>query len=311
MKRFSLFVLLFAFCLRPSAFAQGTAGPSGACCSNYGAFIATFNIPFVQWGATGLTLTYTGGTIYQAGSASSITGSTLSLTNSKGTCTLAGIQAGSCNLVYFASGTALASTVTYATASASGNRILYFCATSGGNITGCTSATQDLYVPAVAAAGSGTVTNVATTSPITGGPITTTGTIACATCAIGPGSSTANHLATFSGTDGLTLADGGAVPTGTTVTVASGATALNTAAIASAACDTVVSPTATGTATTDAVMVSFNADPTGVTGYIPSTSGMLTIMVYPTSGHVNFKVCNNTGASITPGAITLNWRVVR
>jgi hypothetical protein len=26
---------------------------------------------------------------------------------------------------------------------------------------------------------------------------------------------------------------------------------------------------------------------------------------------VNFKVCNNTGTSITPGAITLNWRVVR
>lgn len=32
--------------------------------------------------------------------------------------------------------------------------------------------------------GSGTVTNIATTSPITGGPITTTGTIACATCGV-------------------------------------------------------------------------------------------------------------------------------
>lgn len=32
--------------------------------------------------------------------------------------------------------------------------------------------------------GSGTVTSVATTSPITGGPITTSGTIACATCAV-------------------------------------------------------------------------------------------------------------------------------
>lgn len=32
--------------------------------------------------------------------------------------------------------------------------------------------------------GSGTVTNVATTSPITGGPFTTTGTIACATCVV-------------------------------------------------------------------------------------------------------------------------------
>ena len=41
------------------------------------------------------------------------------------------------------------------------------------------------------------------------------------------------------------------------------------------------------------------------------TTGMLTIIPYPTSGNVNFKVCNNTGSSITPEAITLNWRVVR
>jgi hypothetical protein len=38
---------------------------------------------------------------------------------------------------------------------------------------------------------------------------------------------------------------------------------------------------------------------------------MLTIISYPTANNVNFKVCNNTSASVTPGAITLNWRVVR
>lgn len=38
-----------------------------------------------------------------------------------------------------------------------------------------------------AVAGAGTVTNIATTSPITGGPITTTGTIACATCLVSGG----------------------------------------------------------------------------------------------------------------------------
>jgi hypothetical protein len=38
---------------------------------------------------------------------------------------------------------------------------------------------------------------------------------------------------------------------------------------------------------------------------------MLTIFAYPTANNVNFKVCNNTAGSITPGAITLNWRVVR
>jgi hypothetical protein len=38
---------------------------------------------------------------------------------------------------------------------------------------------------------------------------------------------------------------------------------------------------------------------------------MLTIIPWLTSGQANFKVCNNTGASITPGAVTINWRVVR
>jgi hypothetical protein len=73
---------------------------------------------------------------------------------------------------------------------------------------------------AVLASGSGTVTSVATTSPITGGTFTVSGTIACPTCAIGPGSSTANHLAKFSGTDGVTLADGGAIPAGTVTSIA-------------------------------------------------------------------------------------------
>ena len=98
---------------------------------------------------------------------------------------------------------------------------------------------------------------------------------------------------------------------GLTTTIASGTSTLATGAITSATCATVVTTAATNTATTDVVTAGFNGDPTAVTGYIPSTSGMLTIIAYPTAGNVNFKVCNNTTASITPGAITLNWRVVR
>jgi hypothetical protein len=98
---------------------------------------------------------------------------------------------------------------------------------------------------------------------------------------------------------------------GLTTTIASGTSALGTSAISSAACATVVTTAATNTATTDVVLASFNGDPTGVTGYVPATTGMLTIIPYPTSGNVNFKVCNNTSGSITPGAITLNWRVLR
>lgn len=98
---------------------------------------------------------------------------------------------------------------------------------------------------------------------------------------------------------------------GVTSTIASGSTAMGTGAISSSTCATVVTATATNTATTDVVSASFNGDPTAVTGYVPLTTGMLTIIVYPTTNNVNFKVCNNTTASITPGAVTLNWRVVR
>ena len=99
--------------------------------------------------------------------------------------------------------------------------------------------------------------------------------------------------------------------------VAYGTAALGTSALASGTCygdsaqPGVVVVSAPGTLTTDVVMASFNSDPHGVTGYIPSTSGMLTILSYPTADNVNFMVCNNTANSITPGAITLNWRVFR
>jgi len=93
--------------------------------------------------------------------------------------------------------------------------------------------------------------------------------------------------------------------------IANGTSALGTSAITSATCATAVTTTATGTATTDTIQWGFNGDPTAVTGYVPLVAGMLTIIAYPSANNVNFKVCNNTSASVTPGAITLNWRVSR
>jgi hypothetical protein len=98
---------------------------------------------------------------------------------------------------------------------------------------------------------------------------------------------------------------------GVSSTIASGTSAMGTSAISSAACATAVTTTATNTATTDVISWGFNGDPTGVTGYAPVTTGALTIFAYPSANNVNFKVCNLTNASVTPGAITLNWRVVR
>ena len=103
----------------------------------------------------------------------------------------------------------------------------------------------------------------------------------------------------------------GAAVSGLTSTIASGTAALGTSSIASGVCASAVSVAASGVVSTDDIVADFSADPTGVVGYGPSVAGMLAVIRYPGSGSVNFRVCNNTASAITPGAITLNWRVVR
>jgi len=94
--------------------------------------------------------------------------------------------------------------------------------------------------------------------------------------------------------------------------VASGTSALATGAITNATCATAVTTAATGALTTDNLIADFPVDPTSTTGYNPAAAAQaLTIIKYITSGNVNFKVCNFTAGSITPGAVTLQWRVIR
>lgn len=96
------------------------------------------------------------------------------------------------------------------------------------------------------------------------------------------------------------------------LTIATGTATLGTGAIAANTCASAVTVTATGTATTDVISWTPNADISGITGFgVASTDGLI-IYPYPTSGNVNFKVCNSTGTSITPGsAVVLNWRISR
>jgi hypothetical protein len=96
-----------------------------------------------------------------------------------------------------------------------------------------------------------------------------------------------------------------------TQTVASGTSALGTGAIASTACATVVTTSATGVASTDTIQFTPNVSIKALTGYTPATTGGLTITPYPTANNVNFDVCNWSSGSITPSALTLNWKVTR
>lgn len=170
-----------------------------------------------------------------------------------------------------------------------------------GTLTSGTAITNaSLTTPSLGVATATSVNKVAITAPATS-----------ATLTIANGKTlTANNSITLTGTDSTTMTFPSASSTIPGV-IASGTAALGTSAISSAACATVVTVSATGTATTDVIQFTPNADITAVTGYAPSTSGGLSIYPYPTANNVNFKVCNWSGSSITPGAVTLNWRVSR
>lgn len=96
-----------------------------------------------------------------------------------------------------------------------------------------------------------------------------------------------------------------------TTTICSGTITINPGAISSGTASSAITATCTGLATTDNIQLDFSADPTGTTGYAPSTSGTVTLIKYPTANTINVKVENNTASSITPGSVTLNYRVVR
>lgn len=99
--------------------------------------------------------------------------------------------------------------------------------------------------------------------------------------------------------------------TSTGSTVCSGSVALGTSLIASGAPATTVIATCTGLLSTDNLIVDFNGSPLAVTGYIPSASGILTIIKWPSVNQVNIAVVNDTASGITPGAITVNYRGIR
>jgi hypothetical protein len=50
---------------------------------------------------------------------------------------------------------------------------------------------------------------------------------------------------------------------------------------------------------------------TSTTGFAPVTTGGVTIFMWVSAGNINFRECNPTSTSITPGSVTVNWGVER
>jgi hypothetical protein len=95
-----------------------------------------------------------------------------------------------------------------------------------------------------------------------------------------------------------------------TTTVASGTATLATTPIAAKSCAEAATVAASGVVTTDVILWTPIADLTAVSGYMPGDA--LKIYSYPATNTINFKVCNaDTINAVTPGVVTLNWRVVR
>lgn len=100
--------------------------------------------------------------------------------------------------------------------------------------------------------------------------------------------------------------------------VASGSTEVNFAEIASTACE-VIQIAATGATDTDviiwnpktAIMGAAGDTPAGTTGFVPATTGGLSLIVYPSTNYVNVKACNWSTGALNAEAFYINWKVIR
>lgn len=89
-----------------------------------------------------------------------------------------------------------------------------------------------------------------------------------------------------------------------------GTLALSTSPIGGHTCSSAQTLTATGTTTSSVVSWSFASTPITITGYGDSVTPFLVVTAFPTSNTANIVVCNTSASSITPGAISVNIRVM-
>jgi hypothetical protein len=118
-----------------------------------------------------------------------------------------------------------------------------------------------------------------------------------------PAAQVAANLAS-SGSTGVT----GVLPVangGTGSTVANTTFTTSTSSVSANTCNSTVQVAMTGVTTSMTFGVTASADTSGATGW--GSTGGLILDVWPTSGYLNYKICNQTTATISsPGAVTFN-----
>jgi hypothetical protein len=100
------------------------------------------------------------------------------------------------------------------------------------------------------------------------------------------------------------------LPSNVTLTICSGTITLS-GTIGSVATGSIGSATCTGLVSTDTILITSNTNIFGVTGFLPTANGILTLSTYPTTNTINVVAENNTSGSITISGPTVNYRVVR
>jgi hypothetical protein len=98
-----------------------------------------------------------------------------------------------------------------------------------------------------------------------------------------------------------------ATPTvaGTVVMVANTTFTTSTGSVSANTCNSTVQVAMTGVTTSMAFIISASSDTSSITGW--GSTGGLILDVWPTAGYLNYKICNQTAATISsPGAVTFN-----
>ena len=106
------------------------------------------------------------------------------------------------------------------------------------------------------------------------------------------------------GDNSTKLATTAYVATAVTYPVANTTFTTSTGSVGANTCNSAVQVAMTGVTTSMTFLITASADTSAATGW--GSTGGLVLDVWPTAGYANYKICNQTAASITPTAVTFN-----